>query len=458
MGSKYGTFNLKFYLSVTTINRQRFRGDPKGRGHQKAVEESCKTDNILESMLGLKEPLLDVGIRPSSGFNPARLAAGLIATVLLGMTGWVGRNVMQFSASAGSSAGSSGTKSRAETIPAPGPLQMAPPAWLDGAKVLIIQNKGGGHGEIGYHLALQLAAKKMAVTVLVEGANKGKPLQKAYESLGESGIHVKFCPSFEDSKAVLDELGSEKFTVVVDNWSKSPDVIRPYAEAAKAWGVKQYLYVSSAGMYSPPKGDYSAITEECAVKKTGQREAEMLLEEMNLPFIYFRPQYIYGPKQDKSYLEFFFDRLTRGRKVPVPQHGMQSLTFTHAADNAAMITAAIGNGAAVGEAFNCATSSLISYHDLVVLCAKATAAKDTSPKAVMQFFDPKDKPEGFKFPFRDTPFFVSVDKAKRLLNFSPKHTIEQDIGWYFSDNYVAKGGMYKEVDFADDEKLGLLPG
>jgi hypothetical protein len=28
-----------------------------------------------------------------------------------------------------------------------------------------------------------------------------------------------------------------------------------------------------------------------------------------------RPQYIYGPAQGKSYLAFFFDRITRGRPV-----------------------------------------------------------------------------------------------------------------------------------------------
>ena len=37
--------------------------------------------------------------------------------------------------------------------------------WLGTAEALhavIVQNKGGGHGEIGYHLAKQLKAKGMA--------------------------------------------------------------------------------------------------------------------------------------------------------------------------------------------------------------------------------------------------------------------------------------------------------
>ena len=136
--------------------------------------------------------------------------------------------------------------------------------------------------------------------------------------------------------------------------------------------------------------------------------------------------------------------------MPVPNGGDQCVTMTHAADNAAMIAAAVGNEAAAGNAFNCATSSLITYDELVKLCAKAAGVD-----AEIAHYDPKgfEKPEGFKFkfPFRDTPFFVSVDKAQDLLGFKEKHTIAEDIAWYYADNYVAQKGLEKEVDFADDD-------
>ena len=44
----------------------------------------------------------------------------------------------------------------------------------------------------------------------------------------------------------------------------------------------------------------------------------------------------------------------------VPGDGSQLVSLTHAADNAAMIAAAIGNSKAVGEVFNCATSNLVT--------------------------------------------------------------------------------------------------
>lgn len=44
-------------------------------------------------------------------------------------------------------------------------------------KALIAQNKGGGHGELGYHLALKLIEKDISVTLLQDGAGKNKGSQ-----------------------------------------------------------------------------------------------------------------------------------------------------------------------------------------------------------------------------------------------------------------------------------------
>ena len=185
------------------------------------------------------------------------------------------------------------------------------------------------------------------------------------------------------------------------------------------------------------------------MKSTGQRQAEELLGEMGLPWSCFRPQYIYGPAQGKTYLKYFFDRVTRGRPVPVPNGGDQMVTMTHAADNAAMIAAAVGNPKAAGEVFNCATSLRISYDELAALCAKAAGA--APPKIV--HYDPKALPDGITkkngFPFRETPFFVSVDKAASTLGFQPKNDLKDDIAWYYTQNY--KQG--DEPDWSLDDEI-----
>lgn len=322
-----------------------------------------------------------------------------------------------------------------------------------GDPALILQNKGGGHGEFGYHLALELAIKHgRPVTILHEGAGPNfKEAHRAYGDLDAAGVKVLWCEDLTDADACLSKLKGASFGSVIDNWSKSSEAISPYAEAAKDWGVSTFAYVSSAGMYMPEKDSEGPITEDCPVKLTSQRQAEEKLAELGLPWTCFRPQYVYGPKQGKSYLAYFFDRLTRGAPVPVPGAGDQMVTMTHAADNAAMISAAIDNEAAVGQVFNCATSALITYDDLALLCASAAGVD--SPRIV--HYDPKAVAPGstkaIGFPFRETPFYVSVAKAKEVLGFRPKNVITQDIKWYYADNYVGAGKADKEVDLSKDE-------
>ena len=135
----------------------------------------------------------------------------------------------------------------------------------------------------------------------------------------------------------------------------------------------------------------------------------------------------------------------------VPNAGDQCVTMTHAADNAAMVAAAVGNPKAVGEAFNCATSVLCTYDELVGYCA-AAAGKP----ATIKHFNPKDFEGATKklgFPFRESAFYVSADKAKELLDFSPLYDLKYDISWYYSDNYVAQGGEAKDVDFSLDDAM-----
>ena len=81
---------------------------------------------------------------------------------------------------------------------------------------LIIQNKGGGHGEIGYHLALQLAAKGTRVTILHEGPDKGKPPHNAYGDLASAGVEVVWRDNLEDDVGCIGALGGA--TLALSPW------------------------------------------------------------------------------------------------------------------------------------------------------------------------------------------------------------------------------------------------
>jgi hypothetical protein len=62
------------------------------------------------------------------------------------------------------------------------------------------------------------------------------------------------------------------------------------------------------------------MPETTPVKDTaGQVLYEKYAIESGLPFVSFRPQYIYGKKSNKwDYIDWYFDRIVRGAPLPIP--------------------------------------------------------------------------------------------------------------------------------------------
>ena len=320
------------------------------------------------------------------------------------------------------------------------------------AKALIVQNKGGGHGELGYHLACALAGEQgMEVVILNDGSAKDKLPFSCYGDIANlgGGVQVHWVDP-TDATAVKGVLGDKTFDFVYDNFAKDPSSAEPVASLAKAWGVKNYVFVSSAGMYKG-KDEYP-IVEALDVKTTGQREVEMYADSLGLPWSSFRPQYIYGPKANKrDYLDWFFDRIVRGKPLPVPGSGQQITTLTDARDVAGMLAAVpLAGSAAHRQIFNCASGRVYTIDGIAQLVAKTVGVDPKSLDIV--HYDPKaltEAPPKAAFPFRNEHFGVSAGKARRVLNWEAKVSLEQGMQeWY--DEYRAQGRHTKDVDFPHD--------
>mmetsp|Transcript_18335 Transcript_18335/g.43656 ORF Transcript_18335/g.43656 Transcript_18335/m.43656 type:complete len:366 (-) Transcript_18335:209-1306(-) len=326
----------------------------------------------------------------------------------------------------------------------------ATPLSLHMDAALIVQNKGGGHGEIGFHLAKQLRARNLDVTVIQDSATKfDKPPFCFYGELEALGCEI-MAVDLADQAQVHAALQAKTFTHVFDNFAKNVDTVSAVAGLAKHWGVKNFAYVSSAGMYQPDSPQ--PMTELNANKETGQRAVEQYLESQGLPYTAFRPQYIYGPTTNKrDYLDWFFDRITRDRVCPLPNDGKQLASVSHAADVAGMLSAVVGNEQiAAGKIYNCGTDKCYSYEQICQMVAQVCGKQ-----LYIANYNPKDYdlPKG-AFPFRNTDFYVSPAKVKAELGWFPAYDLATDLGWYY-ESYQAAGKMGKPMTFeADDIILG----
>ena len=328
---------------------------------------------------------------------------------------------------------------------------------LDMSAALIVQNKGGGHGELGYQLAKNLMNndKITSITILQDDACKDE--QEPFRSYASDLPDVKVIKapisdgiSAEEMQKLLE---GATFEYVWDNASKNNEGSgKAVLDCAQSWNVKLLTYVSSAGMYTPAANGPFPMPETTPIKESaGQNLYDQAAVAAGLPLVSFRPQYIYGPKANKyDYLDWYFDRIVRGLPLPIPGDGTQMVSITNSEDVASILASPLNNEEAAVEQrfFNCGSDQLISYADLATRCAEAAGVE--CPELV--YYDANLLGKG-KFPFRPSNFYVAPDKVKEKLGWTgASHAIVEDLGPYF-ENYKARGGMDKQLSLVKDWEI-----
>jgi nucleoside-diphosphate-sugar epimerase len=334
--------------------------------------------------------------------------------------------------------------------PSQRPVAVTTTAAVAPQRVLIVNTNGGGHANIGFWLAKTLAAQGHSVTINVVGSQDDAKMQKPpfsyFSELTSAGVTT----CWANPEELATKAAGQSFDVVVDNNGKDLDTVGPVADFAVSAGAKQFLFVSSAGMYVPT--DTPPHLEGDAVKESaGHAKVEAMLKTKPFAMSSFRPQYFTGYGNNKDCEEWFFDRLVRGRPVPIPGSGDQLSVVAHAEDVATMMAAAVGCDAAAGQIFNAVTNRAVTLNGMVKICA---AAAGVEPNIVN--YDPDTLPEGVAvkkaFPFRPIHFYSHPKNALELLDWKPTHTLETDMKERFAF-YQQSGRGGKDMAFEMDDAI-----
>ena len=110
-----------------------------------------------------------------------------------------------------------------------------------------------------------------------------------------------------NSKALTELLGDRSFSYIWDNVSKGNTgtgkaIIDYCSQPTHREQLQCLCYVSSAGIYNPPKNHGRQPLSEMSTpikESAGQNQYDQYAITNNLPYVSFRPQYIYGPKANK---------------------------------------------------------------------------------------------------------------------------------------------------------------
>ncbi len=307
-------------------------------------------------------------------------------------------------------------------------------------RVLIL----GGTRFVGVYLTKALIAAGHDVTLLSRG-NRPLPVDGVKHIIGDR----------RDAPESL--LEGQIFDAVFDNNGRELDDTQPWVEHFRDRDLQHYVYMSSAGVYL--KSNYLPHCEgdllDPRSRHRGKAETENFLkaqyEASGFPFTSIRPVYIYGSGNYNDIEAFFFDRISRGRTVLVPDQGQWVTQLGHVQDLAASMMAVLGNPKAQGQIYNISDRRLITFTGLVEHCA---AILGKAPKVA--YYNPKwfDSGKRKSFPLRIQHFFVSIEKARTELGWQPQVTLEAGLRDFWLTDYQQTP---REPDFSlDDQILATL--
>ncbi len=299
----------------------------------------------------------------------------------------------------------------------------------------------GGTRFIGVSLTRRLVEQGHEV-VLFNRGNRPAPMPGVVQLQGDR----------KDPAQLKAALTGQKFDAVFDNNGRERSDTQMLVEALEP-GFKQFIYVSSAGVYL--KSDELPLVEgdplDPKSRHKGKFETEQYLQEQNLPFTSVRPVYIYGPQNYNPVERWFFDRIVRDRPLPIPGNGLHVTQLGHVDDLALAMVNVLGNDKAVGQIYNVAGDRFVTFDGLAKACAQAAGRDPEALKLI--HYDPASFDFGKRkaFPLRMQHFFASVTKAQVDLNWQPQFSLVNGLKDSFEQDYQAQ--EQPEPDFSTDNEI-----
>ncbi len=190
--------------------------------------------------------------------------------------------------------------------------------------------------------------------------------------------------------------------------------------------IQRFLYVSSSMVY----GDFVEIPAREEIQKRPKDiyggtklAAETLLEtygrRYGIKYTIVRPSAVYGPGDvNRRVVQVFIENALSGKTIELHGGGSNMLDFTYVEDTARGIMLAALSDKAVNETFNITRGEGRSLVDLVEVMKKHIP--------------------DLKINYKEMPFYrprrgaLSIEKAKNLLSYQPRFSLEDGIEKYIS--------------------------
>lgn len=287
-------------------------------------------------------------------------------------------------------------------------------------KILVM----GGTTFVSKVLAKHLIKKGYIVDILTRGKKQ----------VDYTGVREHLICDRKVKKNLQEVLKDKSYDYIYDISAYTKDDVEILLTALNTRSLKKYLFCSSGAVYKP---SHEIIDENY---KKGENpnwgkygvdklEAENFIKESKIPYIIFRPTYIYG-EENNLYREFYlFDRINRNKVIPIPD-GNTKTQFIHIDDLVKVFESAMNNDI-ICESYNVTNPSIITWEKLIKTCGEVTR-KETNIKKINT--NEVMHPTRNFFPYRDVTYLLDTKKLVDDHLYVPQITLNEGLkrtySWY----------------------------
>ncbi|MGN1031818.1 MAG: NAD-dependent epimerase/dehydratase family protein [Intestinibacter sp.] len=299
----------------------------------------------------------------------------------------------------------------------------------------------GGSDFIGKSLAKYFIKHEHKVDVLTTG------------QIDYKGVNKHFLCNRRNVDELQNALKDNKYTYIYDMTAFLKSDVAELIKLVNRDTLKKYVVLSSATVY---KSTDKYITEdgEKGINpiwgKYGieRAEAEKYVVESDIPYIIIRPTHIYGPENNLYREVYFFDRIRKGKAIPVPSDKNEPVVnqFIYIDDFVKVLYSLTKNDK-VREAYNVSTPQLVTWKKLIETCGEIVGKEPIIKYVNSDKIKIKDRSY---FPFRNTNCVLEIDKLIDHGLYTPNILIEKGLKktyeWYLKEKPKMKDEEMVEVD------------
>lgn len=324
-------------------------------------------------------------------------------------------------------------------------------------KVLI----SGGAGFIGSFVAKELVKRGDEVVIHDSFLNYISPFKSSYQQLlkmrfdgmmdkvemirgdiRHKGRFLKILKAQRPDKVVL--LAALPIATVSNEFSEDAmginlnGTVNVLESLREADFVDQFIYASSSmiyGNFECSPADEKHLTKPIDVyggtKLSGEILTKVFSKQYGINYTIIRPSAVYGPTDvNRRVSQIFLENALLGKPLILHNGGESRLDFTYVEDAAQGFVKALLSKNAINETFNITRGEGRSLKEL------ANIIKNLVPSVEIKY---QEISKNEKRPERGA---LSIEKAKKIIGFEPKFSLEEGMKKYHG--FAVNSGLFKK--------------